>query len=262
MAYLDQGIGEAYVSPQIEATLGFSQKEWLEDPVRWYHQIHPDDKRSLEHRSRGDVSFGQAAAIGVSGDGSRRPRGLVSLRSPAGAARRRRALVHSRRRIRHHRAQTGAGGAAGRAQRRLGDFRYRGRADRRAGSGRTDRALQSGLRADDRLFDRGIQGQVRMGSVRRPGGSRAIQESVSADSRQARRAPNTKAVGSRATASARIIAWSAAVLPGTKQTPTLHHCFGNRCYRAEAGADAKFRACWKRRRMPSWWSTRAGRLFW
>jgi PAS domain S-box-containing protein len=44
MAYLDEAIGEAYVSPQIEATLGFSQKEWLEDPVRWYHQIHPDDK--------------------------------------------------------------------------------------------------------------------------------------------------------------------------------------------------------------------------
>ena len=44
MAYLDQGIGEAYVSPQIEATLGFSQNEWLEDPVRWYRQIHPDDK--------------------------------------------------------------------------------------------------------------------------------------------------------------------------------------------------------------------------
>jgi PAS domain S-box-containing protein len=44
MAYLDQGIGEAYVSPQIEKTLGFSQAEWLEDPVRWYRQIHPDDK--------------------------------------------------------------------------------------------------------------------------------------------------------------------------------------------------------------------------
>jgi PAS domain S-box-containing protein len=44
MAYLDQGIGEAYVSPQIEALLGFTQKEWLEDPVRWYAQIHPDDK--------------------------------------------------------------------------------------------------------------------------------------------------------------------------------------------------------------------------
>ncbi|MGA3210260.1 MAG: PAS domain S-box protein [Terriglobales bacterium] len=44
MAYLDRGIGEAYVSPQIEAALGFSQEEWLEDPVRWYSQIHPDDK--------------------------------------------------------------------------------------------------------------------------------------------------------------------------------------------------------------------------
>ncbi len=33
MAYLDRGIGEAYVSPQIEEMLGFSQSEWLEDPV-------------------------------------------------------------------------------------------------------------------------------------------------------------------------------------------------------------------------------------
>src|SRR5580693_5344369 len=44
MAYLDQGIGEAYVSPQIEAALGFTQTEWLEDPVRWYRQVHPEDK--------------------------------------------------------------------------------------------------------------------------------------------------------------------------------------------------------------------------
>lgn len=44
MAVLDRGIGEAYVSPQIEELLGFSQAEWLNDPVRWYHQIHPDDK--------------------------------------------------------------------------------------------------------------------------------------------------------------------------------------------------------------------------
>ncbi|HEV2990738.1 MAG TPA: PAS domain S-box protein [Candidatus Angelobacter sp.] len=50
MAHLDRGIGEAYVSPQIETTLGFSQEEWLEDPIRWYQQIHPDDKQrwSLE----------------------------------------------------------------------------------------------------------------------------------------------------------------------------------------------------------------------
>ena len=45
MAHLDRGIGEAYVSPQIEASLGFTQEEWLEDPIRWYQQIHPDDKQ-------------------------------------------------------------------------------------------------------------------------------------------------------------------------------------------------------------------------
>lgn len=50
MAYLDRGISEAYVSPQIEASLGYSREEWLEDPVRWYQRIHPDDKQrwSLE----------------------------------------------------------------------------------------------------------------------------------------------------------------------------------------------------------------------
>jgi PAS domain S-box-containing protein len=44
MASLEGGIGDAYVSPQIEATLGFSQGEWLQDPIRWYQHIHPDDK--------------------------------------------------------------------------------------------------------------------------------------------------------------------------------------------------------------------------
>jgi PAS domain S-box-containing protein len=44
MAPLEGGIGDAYVSPQIEAMLGFSQSEWLQDPIRWYQHIHPDDK--------------------------------------------------------------------------------------------------------------------------------------------------------------------------------------------------------------------------
>jgi PAS domain S-box-containing protein len=44
MAYLDRGIGEAYVSPRIEEVMGFSQSEWLEDPIRWYDHIHPDDQ--------------------------------------------------------------------------------------------------------------------------------------------------------------------------------------------------------------------------
>ena len=50
MAYLDRGVSEAYISPEIEAALGYSREEWLEDPVRWYEQIHPEDKQrwSLE----------------------------------------------------------------------------------------------------------------------------------------------------------------------------------------------------------------------
>ncbi len=45
MAYLDRGVSEAYVSPEIEAALGYSREEWLEDPVRWYEHIHPEDKQ-------------------------------------------------------------------------------------------------------------------------------------------------------------------------------------------------------------------------
>ena len=44
LASLDEGISKAYVSPYIEDTLGFTQQEWLNDPVRWYRQIHPDDR--------------------------------------------------------------------------------------------------------------------------------------------------------------------------------------------------------------------------
>jgi PAS domain S-box-containing protein len=44
IAPLDESEPELYVSPQIEALLGFSQKEWLEDPVLWHRQLHPEDR--------------------------------------------------------------------------------------------------------------------------------------------------------------------------------------------------------------------------
>ncbi|HEU4405966.1 MAG TPA: ATP-binding protein [Polyangiaceae bacterium] len=44
MAALDGGDNEMYVSPQIESLLGFSQKEWLDDPILWFKQLHPDDQ--------------------------------------------------------------------------------------------------------------------------------------------------------------------------------------------------------------------------
>jgi len=45
MAYVDGGVSEAYVSPEIEAALGYSREEWLEDPIRWYENIHPGDRQ-------------------------------------------------------------------------------------------------------------------------------------------------------------------------------------------------------------------------
>jgi diguanylate cyclase (GGDEF)-like protein/PAS domain S-box-containing protein len=47
------GFGEAgrwdYVSPQIEALLGFTADEWRSDPEIWFRQIHPNDRaRALE----------------------------------------------------------------------------------------------------------------------------------------------------------------------------------------------------------------------
>jgi two-component system, sensor histidine kinase and response regulator len=44
LAQMDGGLGEAYVSPQIEAILGFNQEEWLGNPILWFRQLHPDDK--------------------------------------------------------------------------------------------------------------------------------------------------------------------------------------------------------------------------
>ena len=44
---LDEGtvaISELYVSPQIEKLLGFTQKEWLEEPGFVVPQLHPDDR--------------------------------------------------------------------------------------------------------------------------------------------------------------------------------------------------------------------------
>ncbi len=58
MAALDEGVNELYVSPQIETLLGFSQKEWLEDPILWYTQLHPDD------RDRWHEEFARTCASG------------------------------------------------------------------------------------------------------------------------------------------------------------------------------------------------------
>ncbi len=58
MASLEGGINELYVSPQIEVLLGFTQREWIEDPILWYRQLHPDD------RDRWQDAFARTCAQG------------------------------------------------------------------------------------------------------------------------------------------------------------------------------------------------------
>jgi PAS domain S-box-containing protein len=47
MASLDGTRNDLYVSPQIETLLGFKQREWLDDPILWFRQLHPDDLEVL-----------------------------------------------------------------------------------------------------------------------------------------------------------------------------------------------------------------------
>lgn len=54
MAVLGEGENEIYVSPYIEKLLGFTQEEWLADPLLWYSQLHPDDRAMwIEEFARG-----------------------------------------------------------------------------------------------------------------------------------------------------------------------------------------------------------------
>jgi len=41
---LEEGAPEIYVGPQIEQILGFSQDEWMSDPILWFAQCHPEDR--------------------------------------------------------------------------------------------------------------------------------------------------------------------------------------------------------------------------
>lgn len=59
MAFLNEGVSEAYVSPHIERVLGFTQEQWLNDPILWYQRIHPDDRGRWNLEAVGLVLSGQ-----------------------------------------------------------------------------------------------------------------------------------------------------------------------------------------------------------
>jgi PAS domain S-box-containing protein len=47
IASLTGDTNEIYVSPQIESLLGFTQEEWVSNPILWYTQTHPDDRECI-----------------------------------------------------------------------------------------------------------------------------------------------------------------------------------------------------------------------
>lgn len=57
MASFEEGLNDVYVSPQVESILGYTQQEWVEDPVLWYERLHPDD------RNRWNKEFAQTVAF-------------------------------------------------------------------------------------------------------------------------------------------------------------------------------------------------------
>src|SRR5690349_1876407 len=59
MARLDYGFSQAYVSPHIEKVIGFRREEWLDDPIRWYRQIHPEDRGRWNLEAASFVLSGQ-----------------------------------------------------------------------------------------------------------------------------------------------------------------------------------------------------------
>lgn len=59
VAPIDAAHIKLYISPQIEAALGFSQDEWIADPQRWLKQIHLDDRPAAL------AAFAHSQAAGV-----------------------------------------------------------------------------------------------------------------------------------------------------------------------------------------------------
>jgi PAS domain S-box-containing protein len=56
MAAFEGGLSEIYVSPQIETLLGYTVREWTEEPILWYDRLHWDDK------DRWNIEFSRTVA--------------------------------------------------------------------------------------------------------------------------------------------------------------------------------------------------------
>jgi PAS domain S-box-containing protein len=59
MASFENGLSEIYVSPHIETMLGYTAREWIDDPILWYQRLHPDDKHRWNEEFSRTVSWAE-----------------------------------------------------------------------------------------------------------------------------------------------------------------------------------------------------------
>ena len=59
MASFENGLSEIYVSPHIETMLGYTAREWIDDPILWYQRLHPDDKQRWNEEFSRTVSWAE-----------------------------------------------------------------------------------------------------------------------------------------------------------------------------------------------------------
>ncbi len=59
MASFENGLSEIYVSPHIETLLGYTAREWIDDPILWYQRLHPEDKQRWNEEFSRTVSWAE-----------------------------------------------------------------------------------------------------------------------------------------------------------------------------------------------------------
>ena len=194
--------------------MGFSQAEWLEDPVRWYDHIHPEDRDRWSVEAAEMFLTGKPLRSRVSGARPRRPPRLVPVRSEDGAARRRATLVHPRRGLRHHRAQAGGAALAERAELLSAVLDTVGALVVVLSPSGAIVRFNRTLRADQRLLVRRGAGPLLLGPVPRAGGGPGHAGQLLAGAQPGQQRGRTRSDWTARRRSRRRIAWSNTSLPG------------------------------------------------
>jgi len=60
MVSFENQASEVYVSPQVETMLGYTAKEWVENPILWYERLHPGDRARWNDEFSRTVAYAES----------------------------------------------------------------------------------------------------------------------------------------------------------------------------------------------------------